>query len=69
MIENEYFIDEIKSLRFESWWVENKEKNMITVIFNLDGNPHEIIIKDTKYYVKELYGCEKYKNSIVTVRN
>eukprot|EP00347_Sterkiella_histriomuscorum_P018985 403343410 len=39
---------------------------MITVIFNLDGNPHEIIIKDTKYYVKELYGCEKFKNTIVT---
>jgi hypothetical protein len=40
---------------------------MISVIFNLDGNPHEIIIKDTKYYVKELYGCEKFKNTIVTV--
>ena len=62
------YLDEIKSLRFESWWVENKEKNMITLIFNLDGNPHEIIIKDTKYYVKEIYGCEKHKNSLITVR-
>ena len=60
-------LDEIKSLKFESWWLENKDKNMITVIFNLDGNPHEIIIKDTKYFVKELYGCEKHKNTIVTV--
>ncbi|CDW79568.1 UNKNOWN [Stylonychia lemnae] len=42
---------------------------MITVIFNLDGNPHEIIIKDTKYFVKELYGCEKHKNTIVTVND
>lgn len=30
-------VDEIKNLRFESWWVENREKNMITVIFRLDG--------------------------------
>ena len=47
--------------------MENKEKNMITVIFNLDGSPHELIIKDTKYYVKELYSCEKHKNTILTV--
>ncbi len=60
-------IDEIKSLRFDSWWVENKEKNMITIIYHLDGNPHEIIIKDTKYFVKEIYSCEKHKNSIITV--
>ena len=25
----------------------------------MDGQPHEIIIKDTKYYVKELYSVEK----------
>jgi hypothetical protein len=61
-------LDEIKSLKFESWWIENKEKNLITVIFHLDGNPHELIIKDTKYYVKELYSCDKHKNSIITVR-
>ena len=41
---------------------------MITVIFRLDGDPHELIIKDTKYYVKELYACDKHKNSIITVR-
>lgn len=29
--------NEIKQLRFESWWVENREKNHITVIFRLDG--------------------------------
>ena len=39
--------------------MENNEKNMITVVFQLDGNPHEIIIKDTKYYVKELYSADK----------
>jgi hypothetical protein len=39
---------------------------MITVIFHLDGDPHEIIIKDTKYYVKELYSCEKHKSTILT---
>ena len=61
-------LDEIKSLRFESWWVENREKNQITVIFRLDGKPHEVIIKDTKYYVKELYsGEKKKKGAVVTV--
>jgi hypothetical protein len=29
------------------------------IIFRLDGQPHEIIIKDTKYYVKELYSADK----------
>lgn len=29
------------------------------MIFRLDGQPHEIIIKDTKYYVKEIYSGEK----------
>ena len=52
-------VDDIKCLRFESWWVENREKNQISVIFRLDGKPHEIIIKDTKYYVKEIYSGEK----------
>ena len=28
-------------------------------MFQLDGNPHEIIIKDTKYYVKEIYSADK----------
>lgn len=58
--------DEIKSLRFESWWVENRERNMISVIFRLDGNPHEVIIKDTKYYVKELYSADKRKTEQLT---
>ena len=53
------FLDNIKTLTFTSWWVENGEKNLITVVFRLDGNPHEIIIKDTKYYVKELYSADK----------
>lgn len=52
-------IDDIKCLRFESWWIENGERNQISVIFRLDGEPHEIIIKDTKYYVKEIYSGEK----------
>ena len=52
-------LDNIKSLQFTSWWVENGEKNLITIVFRLDGNPHEIIIKDTKYYVKELYSADK----------
>lgn len=46
-------------MRFESWWVENKVKNPISVIFKIDGNPHEIIIKETKYFVKELYSANK----------
>merc|ERR1719498_1830979 len=51
--------NDIKCLRFESWWIENRERNQITVIYKLDGEPHEIIIKDTKYYVKEIYSGEK----------
>ena len=51
--------DQIKNLNFTSWWIENGEKNLITVVFQLDGNPHEIIIKDTKYYVKEIYSADK----------
>ena len=51
--------DDIKCLRFESWWIENGERNQISVIFRLDAEPHEIIIKDTKYYVKEIYSGEK----------
>ena len=51
--------NDIKCLRFESWWIENGERNQISVIFRLDGQPHEIIIKDTKYYVKEIYSGEK----------
>ena len=53
------YVDEIKSLRFESWWVENKVKTPITVIYRLDGLPHEVIIKETKYYVRELYSANK----------
>ena len=47
--------------------MEGREKNMITVIYHLDGNPHEITIKDTKYFVKEIYASEKHKNAIITV--
>lgn len=61
-------IDEIKSLRFESWWVENRVKNPITVIYRLDGNPHEVIIKETKYFVKELYSANKNVSSQLSVR-
>ena len=43
--------------------MENGEKNLITVVFKLDGQPHEIIIKDTKYYVKELYSADKRNTS------
>lgn len=28
---------DITSLRFESWWIEGREKNMISVIYRLDG--------------------------------
>lgn len=51
--------NEIKSLRFESWWVENRVKNPISVIYRLDGQPHEVIIKETKYFVRELYSANK----------
>ena len=52
-------VDEIKSLKFESWWVENKVKNPISVTYRLDGSPHEVVIKETKYFVKELYSPDK----------
>ena len=70
MIDHDFLmnvVEDITSLRFESWWMEGREKNMITVVYHLDGNPHEITIKDTKYFVKEIYACEKHKNSIITV--
>ena len=60
-------LDQIKNLQFTSWWVENGEKNLITVVFQLDGNPHEIIIKDTKYYVKELYSADKRNTTQLAV--
>ena len=63
-----YLLGDITSLHFDSWWIEGKEKNMITVVYRLDGNPHEVTIKDTKYFVKELYACEKHKGQIITVR-
>ena len=46
-------------MQFTSWWVENGEKNNIVIVYRLDGQPHEIIIKDTKYYVKEIYSADK----------
>jgi len=60
--------DEIKTLRFESWWVEGGSKNMISIVFHLDGQPHEVVIKDTKYFVKELFaGDRKGKGAPLTV--
>ena len=49
--------------------MENGEKNLITVVFQLDGNPHEIIIKDTKYYVKEIYSADKRNTLQLAVRS
>ena len=31
------FVDQIKSLQFTTWWVENNKKNMINVEYKLDG--------------------------------
>ena len=59
--------DQIKNLQFTSWYVEAGEKNLITVVFQLDGNPHEIIIRDTKYYVKEIYSADKRNTQQLTV--
>ena len=59
--------DQIKNLQFTSWYIENGEKNLITVVFNLDGNPHEIIIRDTKYYVKEIYSADKRNTQQLSV--
>jgi hypothetical protein len=56
------FSDQIKSLQFTTWWIENNKKNMINVEYKLDGQPHEIVIKDTKYFVKELYSSDKRNN-------
>jgi hypothetical protein len=36
---------------------------MINVEYRLDGQPHEIVIKDTKYFVKELYSSDKRNNT------
>ena len=36
-------------------------------MFRLDGQPHEIIIKDTKYYVKELYSADKRNTTQLAV--
>ena len=55
--------DQIKSLAFTTWWIENGEKSMINVEYRLDGQPHEIVIKDTKYFVKELYSSDKRNNT------
>ena len=60
-------LDQIKSLQFTSWWVENGDKNNIVIVFRLDGQPHEIIIKDTKYYVKELYSADKRNTAQLAV--
>lgn len=43
-------------------------RNPITVIYRLDGNPHEVIIKETKYFVKELYSANKNVTNQLTVR-
>ena len=61
-------VDEIKNLRFEAWWMENRQKNPITVIYRLDGQPHEVIIKETKYFVKELYSANKNITNQLQVR-
>ena len=37
------------------------------IVFRLDGQPHEIIIKDTKYYVKELYSADKRNTTQLAV--
>lgn len=62
-------VDEIRSLRFESWWVEAGTKNPITVIYRLDGQPHEIVIQQTKYYIKELFSADKKKSEPLMVRS
>ena len=55
-------LDQIKSLSFTTWWVEVGKKNLINIEYRLDGQPHEIVIKDTKYFVKELYSSDKRNN-------
>ena len=47
--------------------MENGQKNNIVIVFHLDGQPHEIIIKDTKYYVKELYSADKRNTTQLAV--
>lgn len=42
-------------------------RNPLTVIYRLDGNPHEVIIKETKYFVKELYSANKNVTNQLTV--
>lgn len=42
-------------------------KNPITVIYRLDGQPHEIIIQSTKYYIKELFSADKKKTAQLMV--
>ena len=59
--------DQIKSLKFESWWIENGTKNPITVIYRLDDQPHEVVIKETKYFIKELFSADKRKQDPLRV--
>lgn len=47
--------------------MESAVKNPIIVLFRLDGQPHEVIIKETKYYVKELFSADKKKAEQLTV--
>jgi len=54
--------NQIKTLSFTTWWVEVGKKNLINIEYRLDGQPHEIVIKDTKYFVKELYSSDKRNN-------
>ena len=52
---------EISCLNFESWFVESGIKHPIKIKFRLDKKPHEIIIQEKKYLLKELYICDSIK--------
>ena len=47
---------DVKQLNFESWWMENKKRNSIFFTYKLNGDPHEVKIEDTKYYLKDIQG-------------
>ena len=53
---------DIKQLNFESWWMENKKRNSIHFSFKLNGDPHEVKIEDTKYFIKEVFKSDSAKN-------
>ena len=44
--------------------MENKKRNSILFTYKLNGEPHEVKIEDTKYYIKEVYISDNAKQKV-----